>query len=141
MARFGIGFAPSGGEALLRVMKQKHPEKVLEASGLFSKDERGRLYDRFSRRVMFPIANESGKIVAFGGTRDRPRLAEILELAETPIYSKSNVLFIWTARRNPYASVILPCWWKVTWTRFTVALAGNLECGRQLRHEALPNRK
>src|SRR6202045_2646487 len=47
MARFGIGFAPSGGEALLRTFKQKHPEKVLEASGLFSRDQNGRLFDRF----------------------------------------------------------------------------------------------
>ncbi len=61
MARFGIGFAPSGGEALLRAMKQKYPEKVLEASGLFSRDQNGRFYDRFRRRVMFPIANDSGK--------------------------------------------------------------------------------
>src|ERR1019366_2882541 len=67
IARFGIGFAPSGGEGLLRAMKQKYPEKVLEVSGLFSRDQSGRLYDRFRRRVMFPIANESGKIVAFGG--------------------------------------------------------------------------
>src|SRR5467141_4502447 len=49
MARFGIGFAPSGGEALLRVMKQKHPEKVLEVSGLFSRDQSERLYDGFRR--------------------------------------------------------------------------------------------
>src|SRR5580693_3327387 len=93
MARFGIGFAPSGGEALLRVMKQKHPEKVLEVSGLFSKDEKGRLYDRFRRRVMFPIANESGKIVAFGGRAIGDDLPKYLNSPETPIYSKSNILY------------------------------------------------
>jgi len=52
---FGIGFAPSGGEALLRVMKQKHPEKVLEVSGLFSRDQSERSTTD-SPRVMFPIA-------------------------------------------------------------------------------------
>src|SRR4030081_472516 len=93
MARFGIGFAPSGGEALLRVMKQKHPEKVLEVSGLFSKDEKGRLYDRFRRRVMFPIANESGKIVAFGGRALGDDLPKYLNSPETRVYSKSNVLY------------------------------------------------
>jgi DNA primase len=94
VARFGIGFAPSGGEALLRAMKQKYPEKVLEASGLFSRDQSsGRLYDRFRRRVMFPIANESGKIVAFGGRAIGDDLPKYLNSPETPIYSKSNVLY------------------------------------------------
>jgi DNA primase len=92
-AQFGIGFAPSGGEALLRTMKQKYPEKVLEASGLFSRDQSGRLYDRFRRRVMFPIANESGKIVAFGGRALGDDLPKYLNSPETPIYSKSNVLY------------------------------------------------
>src|ERR1700675_366073 len=93
-AQFGIGFAPSGGEALLRAMKQKYPEKVLEASGLFSRDQSsGRLYDRFRRRVMFPIANESGKIVAFGGRAIGDDLPKYLNSPETPIYSKSNVLY------------------------------------------------
>ena len=93
MARFGIGFAPSGGEALLRAMKQKYPEKVLEASGLFSRDQNGRLFDRFRRRVMFPIANDSGKIVAFGGRALGDDLPKYLNSPETPIYSKSNVLY------------------------------------------------
>jgi DNA primase len=93
VARFGIGFAPSGGEALLRAMKQKYPEKVLEASGLFSRDQSGRLYDRFRRRVMFPIANDSGKIVAFGGRALGDDLPKYLNSPETPIYSKSNVLY------------------------------------------------
>jgi DNA primase len=93
VARFGIGFAPSGGEALLRVMKPKHPEKVLEVSGLFSRDQSGRLYDRFRRRVMFPIANESGKIVAFGGRALGDDLPKYLNSPETPVYTKSNVLY------------------------------------------------
>jgi DNA primase len=93
IARFGIGFAPSGGEALLRAMRQKYPEKVLEVSGLFSRDQSGRLYDRFRRRVMFPIANEAGKIVAFGGRALGDDLPKYLNSPETPIYSKSNVLY------------------------------------------------
>jgi DNA primase len=100
MARFGLGFAPSGGEALLRAMKSKYPEKVLEASGLFSlpagqagRDQSGSLFDRFRRRVMFPIANESGKIVAFGGRALGDDLPKYLNSPETPIYTKSNVLY------------------------------------------------
>src|ERR1700694_4481319 len=93
MARFGIGFAPSGGEALLRAFKEKYPEKALEVSGLFSRDQSGRVYDRFRRRIMFPIANESGKIVAFGGRALGDDLPKYLNSPETPIYSKSNVLY------------------------------------------------
>ena len=93
VARFGIGFAPSGGEALLRAMKQKYPEKVLEISGLFSRDQGGRIYDRFRRRIMFPIANDSGKIVAFGGRALGDDLPKYLNSPETPIYSKSNILY------------------------------------------------
>ena len=93
MSRFALGFAPSGGEALLRAMKPKYPEKVLEVSGLFSRDQNGRLFDRFRRRVMFPIANESGKIVAFGGRALGDDLPKYLNSPETPIYTKSNVLY------------------------------------------------
>ncbi|HEX4643824.1 MAG TPA: DNA primase [Candidatus Acidoferrales bacterium] len=93
MARFGIGFAPSGGDALLRAMKQKYPEKVLEASGLFSRDQNARLFDRFRRRVMFPIANDSGKILAFGGRALGDDLPKYLNSPETPIYTKSNILY------------------------------------------------
>jgi DNA primase len=93
MARFGIGFAPSGGEALLRAFKQKFPEKALEVSGLFSRDQNGKLFDRFRRRVMFPIANDTGKIVAFGGRALGDDLPKYLNSPETPIYTKSNILY------------------------------------------------
>ena len=93
LARFGIGFAPSSGDALLRRLKSKSAEKLLEASGLFSRDQSGRLYDRFRRRIMFPIANESGKVIAFGGRAMGDDMPKYLNSPETPIYSKSNVLY------------------------------------------------
>src|ERR1039458_8958448 len=52
-----------------------------------------RPFDRFRRRVMFPIANDSGKIVAFGGRALGDDLPKYLNSPETPIYSKSNVLY------------------------------------------------
>src|SRR5882672_7455779 len=55
--RFGIGYAPSAGDALTKVLRQKYPEKLLGESGLISRGEQGnRLFDRFRRRIMFPIA-------------------------------------------------------------------------------------
>jgi DNA primase len=92
--QFGIGYAPSGGDTLLRTLKTKYPDKLLVESGLISRDQGGgRLFDRFRRRITFPIANESGKIVAFGCRALGDDQPKYLNSPETPIYSKSNVLY------------------------------------------------
>jgi len=94
ITRFGIGYAPSGGDALLRHLKQKYAEKLLTESGLVSRDQGGgRLFDRFRRRITFPIASESGKIVAFGCRALGDDQPKYLNSPESPIYSKSNVLY------------------------------------------------
>ena len=93
MMKFGLGFAPSSGDALLRFLKQKYPEKLLEVSGLLSRDPTGRFFDRFRRRIMFPITNEAGKVIAFGGRAMGDDMPKYLNSPETPIYSKSNVLY------------------------------------------------
>jgi DNA primase len=93
MTKFGLGFAPSSGDALLRFLKQKYPEQLLEASGLLSRDTSGRFFDRFRRRIMFPISNEAGKVIAFGGRAMGDDMPKYLNSPETPIYSKSNVLY------------------------------------------------
>jgi DNA primase len=93
LARFAIGYAPSGGDALLRFLKPKYPEKLLVESGLVSRDQSGRMFDRFRRRITFPISNESGKIVAFGCRALGDDQPKYLNSPETPIYSKSNVLY------------------------------------------------
>ncbi len=94
IARFGIGYAPSGGDALLSRLKLKFNEKLLVDSGLVSRDHSaGRLFDRFRRRITFPISNESGKIVAFGARALGDDMPKYLNSPETPIYSKSNVLY------------------------------------------------
>src|SRR5229473_2056017 len=91
--QFGIGYAPSGGDMLLSHLKGKYAEKLLAESGLVSRGEGGRLFDRFRRRITFPIANESGKIVAFGCRALGDDQPKYLNSPETPIYSKSNVLY------------------------------------------------
>jgi DNA primase len=93
MIKFGLGFAPSSGDALIRFLKQKYPEKLLEVSGLLSREQSGRFFDRFRRRIMFPIANESAKVIAFGGRAMGDDMPKYLNSPETPIYSKSNVLY------------------------------------------------
>ncbi|OLC99001.1 MAG: DNA primase [Acidobacteria bacterium 13_1_40CM_4_58_4] len=94
VTRFGIGYAPSGGDELLRHLKSKYNEKLLVESGLISREQQGgRLFDRFRRRITFPISNESGKIVAFGCRALGDDQPKYLNSPETPIYSKSNVLY------------------------------------------------
>jgi len=93
ITRFGIGYAPAGGDVLFRYLKQKYADKLLAESGLISRGESGKPFDRFRRRITFPIANESGKIVAFGCRALGDDQPKYLNSPETPIYSKSNVLY------------------------------------------------
>src|SRR5215472_13246501 len=93
ITRFGIGYAPAGGDMLFRYLKQKYAEKLLTESGLLSRGEGGRIFDRFRRRITFPIANESGKIVAFGCRALGDDQPKYLNSPETPVYSKSHVLY------------------------------------------------
>jgi DNA primase len=91
---FNIGYAPGGGDALLRRLRETGTKKeALEASGLVNKDERGTLYDRFRRRIMFPIATEGGRTVAFGGRAMGEDTPKYLNSPETPLYQKSRVLY------------------------------------------------
>lgn len=91
--RFGIGYAPAGGDALLRQLRGRYHDRLLAASGLFSRDDTGRFFDRFRRRIIFPIAAESGRVVAFAGRALGDEMPKYLNSPETPIYSKSQVLY------------------------------------------------
>jgi DNA primase len=90
---FRVGYAPSAGDALTRALRGKFSEKLLADSGLVARDPSGRLYDRFRRRILFPIADERGRVVAFGGRALGDDLPKYLNSPETPIYSKSRVLY------------------------------------------------
>ena len=81
------------GRRAAAALKSKYPEKLLEVSGLVSRDQGGRLYDRFRRRIMFPIANEAGQMIAFGGRAMGDDMPKYMNSPETPIYSKSSVLY------------------------------------------------
>ncbi len=106
IARFRIGYAPDSGFLLKDRLKADFDEEALRASGLFSwkeaespttNDQRSTtLYSKFRNRVMFPICNESGRIVGFTGrtlSTDEKAGPKYLNSPETAIYSKSRVLF------------------------------------------------
>ncbi|HWF11100.1 MAG TPA: DNA primase [Bryobacteraceae bacterium] len=93
--KFGLGLADGSGRALLRLLDQRgfKPEQ-LEASGLVGRREDGSFYERFRNRLIFPIQNESGKVIAFGGRALNPdEKAKYLNSPETKIYKKSHVLY------------------------------------------------
>jgi DNA primase len=98
---FRIGWAPDSFNGLRDRLSGMADNETLRASGLFSSKEQGDgsmgpIYDRFRRRVMFPIANESGRVIAFTGrTLDTGEKAgpKYFNSPETPLYSKSLVLF------------------------------------------------
>ena len=92
---FQIGLSDGGGRTLLRLLEQRgfKPDQMVE-SGLIGRSEDGSLYDRFRNRLMFPIHDESGKVIAFGGRAlDAESKAKYLNSPETEIYKKSNVLY------------------------------------------------
>ena len=94
-AEFGLGLAEKSGSGLVRLFeRQNFTSEQMEASGLVAKRDDGGFYDRFRNRLMFPIHNESGKIIGFGGRAlDPSEQAKYLNSPETPIYRKSYVLY------------------------------------------------
>ncbi|MGO9338384.1 MAG: DNA primase [Terracidiphilus sp.] len=98
---FRIGWAPDSFNGLRDRLSGMADDETLRASGLFSSKEQGdgtmgHIYDRFRKRVMFPIANESGRVIAFTGrTLEKGEKAgpKYFNSPETPLYSKSNVFF------------------------------------------------
>jgi DNA primase len=98
---FRIGWAPDSFNGLRDRLSGLADDEALRASGLFSSKEQGdgtfgHIYDRFRKRVMFPIANESGRVIAFTGrTLETGEKAgpKYFNSPETPLYSKSMVLF------------------------------------------------
>src|SRR6476661_816419 len=93
---FGIGYAPRGGEDLVRHLRVKgFQDDEVVAGGLAGRGSRG-LYDRFRGRLVWPIRDITGDCVGFGARRlyDDDRIeAKYLNTSETPLYKKSTVLY------------------------------------------------
>lgn len=93
--RFQIGFVPdSMNRVLQRFGQQKSEQQALFDVGMLSRNDRGNIYDRFRHRIMFPIRDRRGRVVAFGGrviqAEDKPKY---LNSPETLIYHKGNELY------------------------------------------------
>jgi DNA primase len=125
IARFRIGYAPDGFNALRDHLRTMADEATLLASGLFSRKEhedgtQGPLYDRFRKRVMFPIANEGGRVIAFTartletGDKAGPKY---INSPETPLYTKGNVLFNLDKAKSPIRQM-----------EFALLVEGQMDC-------------
>jgi DNA primase len=92
--RFQIGYAASFSDNLVRKLSADFSREFLLKSGLVqASDFDGRSFDRFRKRIIFPIRNESGKVIAFGGRILGDGQPKYLNSPETSIYSKSRVLY------------------------------------------------
>ena len=91
---FGLGYAPDSGFALVNHLKKLgFSQEELLQSDMVRRSQKGNLYDRYRGRVMFPIFDLRGNVVAFGGrilTDEKPKY---LNTSDTPVYHKSSGLF------------------------------------------------
>ena len=122
---FRVGYAPDNFNALRERLSSMADADALRASGLFSWKEQddgsaGRMCDRFRKRVMFPIANESGRVIAFTaraletGDKAGPKY---INSPETPLYSKGQVLFNLDKAKGPIRSM-----------EFALLVEGQMDC-------------
>ncbi len=99
---YRLGFAPPGWDNLLSNLgKDENARKRLMTTGMLVKNDKGRTYDRFRDRIMFPIVDQRGRVIAFGGRvlgDDKPKY---LNSPETPVFAKSRELYgLYQARRS-----------------------------------------
>lgn len=90
--KFGIGYAPDGWQNLAAAFAD-YSAAELQVAGLVIKNEQGRLYDRFRERVMFPIMNQKGEVIAFGGRVLGDGEPKYLNSPETPLFEKGREVF------------------------------------------------
>ena len=107
--RFGLGYAPEDFGGLLHYLKRRgFTEWELEHSGLVKRSARGNLYDIFRHRVMVPIIDVRGSIIAFGGRVLDDSKPKYINSPETMVYHKSRTLFALNiAKKSPSKRYIL----------------------------------
>ncbi len=91
-ARFGLGYAPDGWRNLDQVFSP-YGDAALEAAGLVIVNDAGQQYDRFRDRVMFPIINQKGDVIGFGGRVLDGGEPKYLNSPETALFQKGHELY------------------------------------------------
>jgi DNA primase len=101
---FGLGYAPSGWDNLLKRIgtRAESQEQLLHGGMLIEKkDQPGHYYDRFRDRIIFPIRDSRGRVIAFGGRAFGDEKPKYLNSPETPVFQKSQELYgLFEAKQN-----------------------------------------
>ncbi|MDC9594980.1 DNA primase [Xenorhabdus sp. IM139775] len=100
--RFAIGFAPNGWDNVLtKFARNAEEQKQLNDAGMLVTNDQGQTYDRFRGRVMFPIRDRRGRVIAFGGRVLGDALPKYLNSPETDIFHKGRQLYgLYEAQQN-----------------------------------------
>jgi len=96
LKKFEVGYSPDVWDAMTQsAIHSGHKLEFLEQTGLAIKNDKGKVYDRFRGRVMFPIHNFTGRIIGFGGRtlKTDKNVPKYVNSPESDIYHKSNVLY------------------------------------------------
>ncbi|HDG0630373.1 TPA: DNA primase [Serratia marcescens] len=99
---FAIGFAPAGWDnALKRFGRDADSRRALNDAGILVTNDQGRSYDRFRERVMFPIRDKRGRVIAFGGRVLGDGMPKYLNSPETEVFHKGRQLYgLYEAQQN-----------------------------------------
>ena len=107
---FGLGFAPNSFDAFSKYMLAKgYSFEELEAGFLCGKSDKGRYYDAFRNRIMFPIIDVSGNVIAFGGRVMDDSKPKYKNSSDTPVFKKSRNLFALNFARHVCQDAIILC--------------------------------
>lgn len=108
--RFGLGYAPDSFRETFVYLKSKgFTEEELLASGIAKKSEKGNLYDVFRNRVMIPIFDVRGNVIAFGGRNMGPEKPKYINSPETLVYKKSRTMFALNLAKKETARRYILC--------------------------------
>ena len=107
---FGLGFAPNSFDAFSKYMLSKgYTYDELVAGFLCGKSEKGKYYDAFRNRIMFPIIDVSGNVIAFGGRVMDDSKPKYKNSSDTPVFKKSRNLFALNFARHHCADAMILC--------------------------------
>jgi len=102
IARFRIGWAPAGYDGVIKSLgNSERRMQLLNEAGMVASSERGSKYDRFRERLMFPILDRRGRVIAFGGrVLQADQAPKYLNSPETPLFHKGRELFaLWQVKQ------------------------------------------
>ena len=107
---FRLGYAPNAWQTLNNYLHQhEKDEKNIRDTGLITYDDKGRTYDRFRHRVIFPICDNRGRVIAFGGRVLDESKPKYLNSPETALFHKGRILYAWhrVRKQKPLEYVII----------------------------------